>query len=154
MTIFRLRCRKILLVVSLCFAVSCTQTSNNSHKEIPTGNDSCESIPVSEYLDLGLSSGTLWSNQNEINKADPKYNFFTYDEALALFGDKLPTKRQWEELKKECQWEWIGKGYNITGPNGNSITLPADGYGGHQPRRQLRGARIPLYGLSARQNDP
>lgn len=43
------------------------------------------------------------------------------------FGDKLPTKEQLEELKNKCSWSWTGNGYKVTGPNGNSIVLPASG---------------------------
>ena len=74
------------------------------------------------YVDLGLESGTLWKDQNESGQ-----DFYTYEEAVAQFGDKLPTKAQLEELKESCQWEWIGSGCKVTGPNGNSITLPAAG---------------------------
>ena len=35
-----------------------------------------------------------------------------------------------EELKGECEWRWNGSGYLVIGPNGNSITLPADGWRG------------------------
>ena len=50
--------------------------------------------PASEgYVDLGLPSGTLWKNANE-GGDDALY---TYDEAVSMFGDKLPTK---EQLKK------------------------------------------------------
>ena len=72
------------------------------------------------YTDLGLPSGTLWKNFNATG-------FYTYDEAVSQFGKRLPTKAQWEELKGECQWSWTGSGYKVTGPNGNSITLPAAG---------------------------
>ena len=73
------------------------------------------------YTDLGLPSGTKWNNFNATG-------FYTYDEAVSKFGNRLPTKEQWEELKAECQWSWNGSGYKITGPNGNSIVLPASGY--------------------------
>ena len=73
------------------------------------------------YTDLGLPSGTIWKNFNATG-------FCTYDEAVSQFGNRLPTKEQWEELKAECQWSWNGNGYNVTGPNGNSIVLPASGY--------------------------
>lgn len=72
------------------------------------------------YTDLGLPSGTLWKNFNATG-------FYTYDEAVSQFGNRLPTKVQWEELKAECQWSWTGSGYKVTGPNGNSIVLPASG---------------------------
>ena len=76
-----------------------------------------------DYVDLGLPSGTKWKSENESGQ-----DFYTYDEAVAQFGDKLPTKEQLEELKNSCQWQWTGSGYKVTGPNGNSITLPAAGY--------------------------
>ncbi len=75
-----------------------------------------------DYVDLDLPSGTLWKNVNE------KGIFYTYDEAVSRFGDKLPTREQWEELTSYCQWEWNGNGYKITGPNSKSITLPAAGF--------------------------
>ena len=73
-----------------------------------------------EYVDLGLLSGTLWKDMNEDG-------YYTYDQAASKFGNKLPTKEQLEELKKSCNWTWIGDGYNVTGPNGNSIVLPVTG---------------------------
>ena len=79
---------------------------------------------LSDYVDLGLPSGTLWKNANE----GGNYAHYTYDEAVSEFGNKLPTKQQLQELKKECTWTWTGRGYKVTGPNGNSIFLPAAGY--------------------------
>lgn len=73
-------------------------------------------------VDLGLSSGTLWKDKNE------EGGFYTYDQAISKFGDKLPTKEQLEELKNSCQWTWTGNGYKVVGPNGQSIVLPAAGY--------------------------
>ena len=73
------------------------------------------------YVDLGLSSGTYWKETNESG-------FYNYDNAVSKFGNKLPTKEQLEELKNECEWTWTGNGYKVTGPNGESITLPAAGY--------------------------
>ena len=57
----------------------------------------------------------------------------SYDAARANWGGtwRLPTKREMEELKDECTWTWITQssinGYKVTGPNGNSIFLPAAG---------------------------
>lgn len=73
------------------------------------------------FVDLGLSSGTLWKDKNE------EGGFYTYDQAISKFGDKLPTKEQLEELKNSCQWTWTGNGYKVVGPNGQSIVLPAAG---------------------------
>jgi hypothetical protein len=79
-----------------------------------------------DYVDLGLPSGTKWKTVNETNPNDTN-NFYTYDEAMAAFGDKLPTKEQFEELMDSCQWTWTNNGYTIVGSNGKSIFLPAFG---------------------------
>ncbi|MEE1182883.1 MAG: hypothetical protein UHZ06_00160 [Paludibacteraceae bacterium] len=78
-----------------------------------------------QYVDLGLPSGTLWYSKNE-GGDDIRY---TYDEAINNFGSKLPTKEQLEELRDKCTWTWtwIGSGYKVVGPNGNSIYFPAAG---------------------------
>jgi len=76
-----------------------------------------------DYVDLGLPSGTKWKMQNEEGfhaYRDAKYGF-------GGFGRKVPDRDQWVELMSECSWEWAGTGYTITGPNGNSIFLPAAG---------------------------
>lgn len=75
-------------------------------------------------VDLGLPSGTLWNNANE----GGDYTYYTYDEAINRFGNKLPTKQQWEELKNICTWTWDGNRYIVIGPNGNSIMFYALGY--------------------------
>ena len=44
----------------------------------------------------------------------------------------MPTDAEWTELRTQCVWIWTtlgGKnGYNVRGPNGNTIVLPAAGY--------------------------
>jgi thiol-disulfide isomerase/thioredoxin len=55
------------------------------------------------------------------------------DAAYAIYGGKwrMPTKEEQDELRDKCSWQWKqvnGKnGYEVTGPNGNSIFLPAAG---------------------------
>ena len=73
-------------------------------------------------VDLGLPSGALWKDKNE------EGGFYTYEQAVNKFGNRLPTKEQLEELKNSCRWTWTGSGYRVTGPNGNAIVLPAAGY--------------------------
>ena len=58
-----------------------------------------------------------------------------YDVATATYGDKwrMPTQYECNELVSRCQWSWEqygdgNWGIKITGPNGNSIFLPAGGY--------------------------
>lgn len=75
----------------------------------------------SQYVDLGLPSGTLWNSSNE------KGGLYTYDEAIIKFGNKLPTQEQWEEIISFCTWTWIGNGYKITGKNKKNIVLYAMG---------------------------
>ena len=75
-------------------------------------------------VNLGLPSKTLWYVKNE----GGDYARYTYDEAVNKFGNKLPTKEQLEELKNQCIWIWMGSGYKVVGPNGNSIYLPAAGH--------------------------
>lgn len=82
----------------------------------------------SEYVDLGLPSGTWWGKTN----AGGTYARYTCDEAVSKYGSKLPTKTQFEELKNYCTWRWATQngvnGYKVTGSNGNSIFLPAAGF--------------------------
>ena len=75
------------------------------------------------YVDLGLPSGTLWKDSNE----GGRNVYYTYEEAINKFANKLPTLAQLEELKYQCTWTWTGSGYNVVGPNGNRIYLPAAG---------------------------
>ena len=45
---------------------------------------------------------------------------------------RLPTRDEIKKLRKKCIWQWVTvngvNGYKVTGPNGNSIFLPAAGY--------------------------
>ena len=59
-----------------------------------------------------------------------------YDAATANWGGswRMPTKAEYNELLNNCTWTWTTQngvnGYKVTGPNGNSIFLPAAGYRG------------------------
>lgn len=56
------------------------------------------------------------------------------DAAYSYKGDgwRMPTSEEFNELLYWCTWEWTSLngvyGYKVTGPNGNSIFLPAAGY--------------------------
>lgn len=76
---------------------------------------------ISQFVDLGLPSGTLWKVENE------GIGYYSYYDAKKEFGDSLPTLNQWKELMNVCEWRWMGKGFDIIGPNGNNIFLPAPG---------------------------
>ena len=114
-----------LMALSICVVFSCTRDDDETNSG-GVSNSGAESNDT--YVDLGLPSGTKWKASNEINAADAQYDFFTYDEAVSRFGNRLPTKEQCEELNAVCQWMWNGSGYKVTGPNGNYIVLPAAGY--------------------------
>ena len=104
-----------VFVAALCF-VACE--SNVPSSPIVKG----------EYIDLGLPSGTKWNTINETKSSD-KNGLYRYEDAKSLFEENLPTNAQWCELKDECTWTWKDSvGYEIVGPNGNSIVLHAAGY--------------------------
>ena len=56
-----------------------------------------------------------------------------YDAATANWGGnwRMPTYDELNELRTNCTWTWTTRngdeGYNVEGPNGNSIFLPAAG---------------------------
>ena len=62
----------------------------------------------------------------------------SYDSARANWGGswRLPTQVELKELEDKCTWTWTTanghKGYRVQGPNGNSIFLPAAGWGGNK----------------------
>lgn len=84
--------------------------------------------PVSEFVDLGLPSGTQWKKANEVNANDSVFDFYDFDGAVSAFGNSLPTKEQLEELVNKCTWTKSDSGYTVTGPNGKSISMPAAGF--------------------------
>lgn len=56
------------------------------------------------------------------------------DAARANWGGswRMPTDAEWTELRTKCKWTWTSQGgkngYKVTGPNRNSIFLPAAGF--------------------------
>ena len=88
-----------------------------------------EEIPVdlrdnqTRYVDLGLSSGTLWSSSYERIGAERLY--LPYDKAKEM---SIPTEDQWKELRRECRWSVDSDKLYCIGPNGNSIHFEKTGY--------------------------
>ena len=85
-----------------------------------------ETRPKSEYWDDNCSSyGKTWSDIGGDSSRDA---------VRANWGGswRMPTAAEYQELIYNCTWTWTtqnGKnGYKVTGPNGNSIFLPAAGY--------------------------
>ena len=95
-----------------------------------------ETTPKSSYTEsnsvtYGLSISELESRG--IIGADGNLTS-AYDAATANWGEdwRMPTLDEMEELINGCEWEWTSvngvNGRLVTGPNGNSIFLPAAGY--------------------------
>lgn len=91
---------------------------SNSKQQV--GYDYVKYVYNTEYL--GHTYNSVATNDLIGNPA--------YDAATANWGAdwQMPTEAQLKELVEKCQWEFTGNGYTVTGPNGNSIFLPADGY--------------------------
>jgi len=97
-------------------------------------NDREAEIPVdfrdnkTTYIDMGLPSRTLWSEDYE--KDGGKILYLPYERAEYL---KLPTIEQWMELLECCRWEWfIDSNCNFhwakcIGPNGNILQFKRTG---------------------------
>ena len=80
------------------------------------------------------------TNMTKYNAEDGKTILDPEDDAAQVhWGDKwrMPTDAERDELVENCTWTWTTQnsvnGYKVTGPNGNSIFLPAGGYKGSGP---------------------
>ena len=83
---------------------------------------------VTEFVDLGLPSGTKWSPDYKEN--DNNREYLPYGRAELL---NVPTQEQWDELKNNCKWEYdIDDAYDLcearcVGPNGNTLKFGRTG---------------------------
>ena len=91
-----------------------------------------ETKPKSSYTEKNYSfyddnTKTYTNIGNDISGTE-------YDAAKANLGNdwRMPTKDEFQELLTKCTWEWSQingiNGYVVTGPNSNSIFIPAAGY--------------------------
>ena len=100
-----------------------------------------ETSPKKDYSwsTYKLCKGTENTLTKYCGKSACGYNGFTDNKKLLDLSDdaahiklggrwRIPTCAEWTELRTKCKWNWIGNGYKVTGPNGNSIFLPAAGY--------------------------
>lgn len=75
-----------------------------------------------EFVDLGLPSGTMWAADYE--REGEEIMYLPYDKASKL---SIPTEEQWKELVEYCKWKYkpnslFAKRYFVCiGPNGNYI---------------------------------
>lgn len=97
------------------------RTVNINPLAVPTDEDLFGKEP--DWVDLGLPSGRLWASQNE-------EGYHQFNEATKTYGNQLPPIEAWNELFEYCSRKWDDKhkGYILTGPNGNTLFLPAKGW--------------------------
>lgn len=147
---FTIGCIAIALVVFSILLINVLSKTNDTPNEIsqnsnavdlglPSGTiwGTCNIGAKDEYDNGALYA---WGNITSIDK-QPSPDFETceniigtsYDAALIILGNhwRLPSEKQVAELIENCSWNWQNKdghiGYLVTGPNGNSIFLPAAG---------------------------
>lgn len=89
-----------------------------THTEIPGDNNN--SKEVWEYYGGSIPDGIVSGTSLDIAR-------------VKWGGDwRLPTYYDLVDLRNKCSWEWTAcngiDGYKVTGPNGNSIFLPASGF--------------------------
>lgn len=87
-----------------------------------------ETVKKSSYHEDNSETYEYWNLEDFTGNAK-------YDAARANWGGKwrMPTYAEMRELLRECDWTDTRlingvDGYRVTGPNGNSIFLPAAGY--------------------------
>lgn len=113
--------KTLSICVMLCaFFIAGCKSSNEPENQNNTPENQ-------EFVDLGLPSGTLWKDKNELNSQDSN-GLYNFEEAFDAFGKNMPTNDQFEELINLCHWLWTGSGYMIIGPNEKYINMPASGY--------------------------
>lgn len=88
-----------------------------------------------EKSDYDMDSYQYWDEENdEWIFIGNNISGTQYDVARAQWGGswRMPTLAECQELIDKCTWTWTTyngvKGQKVTGPNGNSIFLPAAGY--------------------------
>lgn len=91
-----------------------------------------------EYVDLGLPSGRLWATMNYGATSASGYGsyleWWECSNISASWGSnwRTPSRTEASELVNSCSWSWGSKngvsGYTVTGPNGNSMFMPASGF--------------------------
>lgn len=79
-------------------------------------------------------NGDGYVDYNEITNIGTNISGTQYDVARQKWGGswRMPTKAEIDELTSMCTWTWYQYkgvwGQKVTGPNGNSIFMPAAGY--------------------------
>ena len=83
-----------------------------------------------KYCNGSLTSLTKYCTDSYYGTVDDKTTLELSDDAANYnWGGawRMPTMLEWSELIDNCSWTWADYGHVVTGPNGNSIFLPAAG---------------------------
>ncbi len=88
---------------------------------------------LNEYQQIDELKISKYNTREKYGRVDEKTILDLKDDAANIrWGGswRIPSDEEWTELRKECKWEWQElddehKGYVVTGPNGNSIFIPA-----------------------------
>ena len=78
--------------------------------------------------------GNYWDDEDNWINIGSNISGTQYDAAHVKWGGswRMPTRDEIKELVNKCSWKWTSlngvNGQLVTGPNGNSIFLPAAGY--------------------------
>lgn len=87
-----------------------------------------------KWCNGSYDSMTKYCDNSDYGTVDNKTTLDPQDDvAHVKWGGtwRMPTKAEQDELRNNCTWQWITQngvnGYKVTGPNGNSIFLPAAG---------------------------
>ncbi|MBP5713472.1 MAG: leucine-rich repeat domain-containing protein [Prevotella sp.] len=88
-----------------------------------------------KYANGSKTTITKYCSSSDYGTVDNKTKLDNEDDAAFVnWGSAwhTPTREEGEELVNSCSWTWMQvngrNGYKVTGPNGNSIFLPASGY--------------------------
>ena len=84
---------------------------------------------------------TKYCTDSTFGKKDGKVKLEPDDDAASSYAQThkvpfwdakwhIPTADEFAELIEKCKWTWTSGGYQVTGPNGKSIFLPAAGMEG------------------------
>ena len=95
-----------------------------------------ETKPKSTYSWSTYKWSDYNDNMTKYNSSDGKTTLESADDAATVnWGApcRMPDSSEFQELYSKCNWSWKSSyngasGYLVTGPNGNTIFLPASGY--------------------------
>lgn len=113
----------VINVLKEAFAKVYADGYHDGYKDCQNHNSVNLRISNTEYVDLGLESGTLWSADYEKNKDALLY--LAYEKSLEL---NIPTNKQCWELFNSCIFTIKDNQMYCIGPNGNYLTFYSTGY--------------------------